>query len=316
MNKAVRIGKTDLFVNPIGLGANAVGGHNLYPDLDEEVGRELVRQALTGGINFIDTAFIYGPRRSEELIGEVIKTQHRRADVVIATKGAHDLSSGEVKFNNRPEFLRQSVDSSLQRLQTDYIDLYYIHYPDEETPKDEAVGMLKELKQAGKIRAIGVSNFSLDQLEQGNKYGGIDVFQGHYNLLTRGVEQDILPYCEGQEISFVPYFPLAMGILAGKYHKDTVLPAGDHRNKRPHFQPEVFPAIIAKVDQLRELAQRYATDVPYLVLAWYLTRPAIDVLIPGAKRAGQALQNLQTLDLVLEEEDIAAIDEMFRDESL
>ncbi len=315
MNKAVRIGKTDLFVNPIGLGANAVGGHNLYPDLDEKVGRELVRQALAGGINFIDTAFIYGPRRSEELIGEVIKTQHRRADVVIATKGAHDLSSGEVKFNNRPEFLRQSVDSSLQRLQTDYIDLYYIHYPDEDTPKDEAVGMLKELKQAGKIRSIGVSNFSLDQLQQGNKYGGIDVFQGHYNLLTRGVEQDILPYCEEQEISFVPYFPLAMGILAGKYHKDTVLPAGDHRNKRPLFQPEVFPAIIAKVDQLRELAQRYATDVPYLVLAWYLTRPAIDVLIPGAKSAEQALQNLQTLDLVLEEEDIAAIDEMFRDES-
>lgn len=314
MNKAVRIGKTDLFVNPIGLGANAVGGHNLYPDLDEEVGRELVRQALAGGINFIDTAFIYGPRRSEELIGEVIKTQHRRADVVIATKGAHDLSSGEVKFNNRPEFLRQSVDSSLQRLQTDYIDLYYIHYPDEETPKDEAVGMLKELKEAGKIRAIGVSNFSLGQLEQGNKYGGIDVFQGHYNLLTRGVEQDILPYCEEQEISFVPYFPLAMGILAGKYHKDTVLPAGDHRNKRPLFQPEVFPAIIAKVDQLRELAERYATDVPYLVLAWYLSRPAIDVLIPGAKRAEQALQNLQTLDLQLAEEDIAAIDKMFRDE--
>ena len=311
MNKAVRIGKTDLFVNPIGLGANAVGGHNLYPDLDEEVGRELVRQALTGGINFIDTAFIYGPRRSEELIGEVIKTQHRRADVVIATKGAHDLSSGEVKFNNRPEFLRQSVDSSLQRLQTDYIDLYYIHYPDEDTPKDEAVGMLKELKQAGKIRSIGVSNFSIDQLQQGNKYGGIDVFQGHYNLLTRGVEQDILPYCEEQEISFVPYFPLAMGILAGKYHKDTVLPAGDHRNKRPLFQPEVFPAIIAKVDQLRELAQRYATDVPYLVLAWYLTRPAIDVLIPGAKSAEQALQNLQTLDLVLEEQDVALIDEMF-----
>ena len=314
MNTAVRIGKTDLFVNPIGLGANAVGGHNLYPDLDEEVGRELVRQALAGGINFIDTAFIYGPRRSEELIGEVIKTQHRRADVVIATKGAHDLSSGEVKFNNRPEFLKQSVDSSLQRLQTDYIDLYYIHYPDEDTPKDEAVGMLKELKQAGKIRAIGVSNFSLGQLEQGNKYGGIDVFQGHYNLLTRGVEQDILPYCEEQEISFVPYFPLAMGILAGKYHKDTVLPAGDHRNKRPLFQPEVFPAIIAKVDQLRELAERYATDVPYLVLAWYLTRPAIDVLIPGAKRAEQALQNLQTLELQLAEEDIAAIDKMFRDE--
>ena len=311
MSTKVRIGKTDLLVNPIGLGANAVGGHNLYPNLDEDTGRALVRDAMAAGIDFIDTAFIYGPKRSEELIGEVVKECNNRAEVVIATKGAHDLSSGEVVLNNRPEFLKQAVDGSLKRLQTDYIDLYYIHFPDEDTPKDEAVGMLKELKDAGKIRAIGVSNFTIEQLKEGNKYGGIDVFQGQYNLLSREAEQDILPYCEEQQISFVPYFPLAMGILAGKYDKDTKLPEGDFRNSRPYFQDDVYPKIIDKVEQLKDVAKGYGTELPYIVLAWYLTRPAIDVLIPGAKRAEQALRNLKTLEVTLKDEDIRRIDDMF-----
>lgn len=311
MSHKVQIGNTGLYVTPIGLGANAVGGHNLYPNLNEDTGRELVREALAAGIDFIDTAFIYGPKRSEELIGEVLAKGGNRSQVVLATKGAHDLSSGEVKLNNRPEFLKQAVDASLKRLQTDYIDLYYIHFPDEDTPKDEAVGMLQELKTAGKIRAIGVSNFSIEQLKQGNKYGGIDVFQGQYNLLSREAEQDILPYCEENKISFVPYFPLAMGILAGKYDKDFKLPEGDFRSARPYFQKDVYPQIIDKVDQLKEVAKRYSVDLPYIVLAWYLTRPAIDVLIPGAKRAEQALRNLKTLEVKLEKEDIELIDSMF-----
>jgi aryl-alcohol dehydrogenase-like predicted oxidoreductase len=313
MSHKVRIGKTDLFVNPIGLGTNAVGGHNLYPDLDENVGRDLVRQAITGGINFFDTAFIYGKGRSEELIGEVVKETGSRQQVVIATKAAHDFSSGERKFNNRPEFLRQAVNESLQRLQTDYIDLFYLHYPDEDTPKDEAIGALNELKDAGKIKAIGVSNFNLDELIEGNKNGEIDVFQGHYNLLNRDVEQDILPYCEAKQISFVPYFPLAMGLLAGKYTKDTRFPDGDLRSKSPELQGETFLKNLDKVEKLREIAQSYNTEVPYLVLAWYLAQPTIDVLIPGAKRAEQALSNLKTMDVVLVEKDIILIDELFRD---
>jgi aryl-alcohol dehydrogenase-like predicted oxidoreductase len=313
MSDNVRIGKTDLYVTPIGLGTNAVGGHNLYPDLDENIGRDLLRKAISAGINFFDTAFIYGKGRSEELIGEVVKETGSRERIVIATKGAHDLSSGEVRFNNSPEFLRQSVDESLLRLQTDYIDLFYIHHPDEATPKDEAVGALKELKDAGKIRAVGVSNFSLEQLIEGNKNGDIDVFQGHYNLLNRCVEQDILPYCEAEQISFVPYFPLAMGLLAGKYTKDTHFPDGDLRKKNPEMQGEAFLNNLKKVEKLKKIAHSYSTEVPYLVLAWYLTQPAIDVLIPGAKRAEQALGNLKTMDVHLDKKDIIQIGELFRD---
>lgn len=176
---------------------------------------------MNNGVNLLDTAFIYGPERSEELIGEVLQERGKREEAVIATKGAHKFVKEDVVMDNSPSFLKQSVDDSLRRLQTDYIDLYYIHFPDESTPKDEAVGALKELKDAGKIRAIGVSNFSIDQLKEANKDGYVDVYQGEYNLLQRNAEADLLPYTKENNISFIPYFPLASGLLAGKYDKNT-----------------------------------------------------------------------------------------------
>ena len=181
-------------MNPIGLGTNAVGGHNLYPNLDEEAGKELVRAAINNGVNFLDTAFIYGPGRSEELVGEVIKETGKRSDVILATKGAHKFVGQDVVIDNSPHFLKQAVEESLNRLQTDYIDLFYIHFPDNDTPKDEAVGALKQLKDEGKIRAIGVSNFSIEQLKEANKDGYVDVYQGEYNLLQRSAEKELLPY--------------------------------------------------------------------------------------------------------------------------
>lgn len=189
MSSKITLGRTNLQVLPLGLGANAVGGHNLFPGLNDETGKNIVRNALDHGINFIDTAYIYGPGRSEELIGEVLKERGGRDNVVIATKGAHKITGDKVTIDNSPAFLRQSVEDSLKRLQTDYIDLYYIHFPDESTPKDEAVGELKKLKDEGKIRAIGVSNFSIEQLREANKDGHVDVLQSHYNLLHRDAEK-------------------------------------------------------------------------------------------------------------------------------
>ena len=165
MTKQTQLGKTGIYVNPIGLGTNAVGGHNLYPNLDEEAGKELVRTAIHHGVNFLDTAFIYGPGRSEELVGEVIKETGKRSDIILATKGAHKFVGQDVVLDNSPAFLKQTVEESLKRLQTDYIDLFYIHFPDNDTPKYEAVGALKQLKDEGKIRSIGVSNFFIEQLK-------------------------------------------------------------------------------------------------------------------------------------------------------
>ncbi|KQL44556.1 oxidoreductase [Brevibacillus choshinensis] len=310
MTQKSRIGKTDLYVNPIGLGANAVGGHNIYPNLSDETGRDVVRTALENGINFLDTAYIYGPGRSEELIGEVMKEKGNRQDVVIATKGAHKFVDGKVVFDNSPAFLQESVETSLKRLQTDYIDLFYIHFPDEATPKDEAVGALVKLKEEGKIRAIGVSNFSIDQLRQANVDGHVDVLQSEYNLFKRGVEKEILPYCAEQGISFVPYFPLAAGLLGGKYTKDTTF--ADGRSRNPMFQGDEFASNLEKVEQLREIATAKDVEVAHIVLAWYLTVDAIDTLIPGAKKPEQVTNTLKTLDVRLTAEEIAKISRVFQ----
>ncbi len=310
MAKQTRIGRTELYVNPIGMGTNAVGGHNLFPNLSDDTGREMVLAALRNGINFFDTAFIYGPERSEQIIGEVIKGQGVRGQTVIATKGAHKFVDDRTVVDNSPAFLKASVESSLQRLQTDYIDLYYIHFPDENTPKDEAVGALKQLKDEGKIRSIGVSNFTMDQLKEANKDGYVDVLQSEYNLFKRGVEAEILPYCIEHNISFVPYFPLASGLLGGKYNKDSVFTDG--RAKRPMFQGDTYISNLEKVDRVRVIADAHGAEVAHVVLAWYLTRDSIDVLIPGAKRPDQVLNNLKTLDVNLSADEIETIDKIFQ----
>lgn len=311
MANKITLGKTNLQVLPLGLGANAVGGHNLFPGLNDETSkRNIVRSALDHGINFIDSAFIYGPGRSEELIGEVLKERGGRDNVVIATKGAHVITYDKITLDNSPAFLRQSVEDSLKRLQTDYIDLYYIHFPDESTPKDEAVGELKKLKDEGKIRAIGVSNFSIEQLKQANKDGHVDVLQSHYNLLHRDAEQDLLPYTQEHGISFVPYFPLASGLLGGKYKQGDTF--SDIRKNDPLFQGETFAKNLEKVDKVRQIANAKGVEVAHVVLAWYLTVPSIDALIPGAKRPEQIVSNLETLKVQLTPEEIKTIDSIFK----
>src|SRR5690625_3059855 len=309
MTQRVKLGKSNLFVHPIGLGANAVGGHNLYPNLDEEQGKDVVRQAIESGVNFIDTAFIYGPKRSEELIGEVVKETGKREDLVIATKAAHHIVNGETKIDNSPDFLKRSVDEALARLQTDYIDLFYIHSPDEDTPKAEAVGALQELKEQGKIRSIGVSNFSIDQLKEANQDGHVDVLQSEYNLFRRQAEEGLLPYCVTNNISFVPYFPLASGLLTGKYSEQDTF--DDLRKNNPLFQGDAFKENLKKVEQLREIAVEKNVELAHLVLAWYLTRDGIDAIIPGAKTVDQVKNNLMTLDVPLTPSEIYRIDDIF-----
>ncbi|HDN3475783.1 TPA: aldo/keto reductase [Staphylococcus aureus] len=308
MKQFVNLGKSDVEVFPIALGTNAVGGHNLYPNLDEEQGKDVVRQAINHGINLLDTAYIYGPERSEELVGEAVK-EYPREQIKIATKGSHEFDENqEVHQNNQPEYLKQQVENSLKRLQTDYIDLYYIHFPDDNTPKDQAVAALQELKEQGKIKAIGVSNFTLDQLKEANKDGYVDVVQLEYNLLHRENEA-VLQYCVDHLITFIPYFPLASGILAGKYDENTKF--SDHRTTRRDFIPGVFEENVRRVKALESLAAAHQTSIANIVLAFYLTRPAIDVIIPGAKRAEQVIENIKAADIVLSDDEIQYIDELF-----
>ncbi|MEG0372299.1 MAG: aldo/keto reductase [Enterococcus sp.] len=308
----VRIGKSQVYASALGLGANAVGGHNLYPNLADENGKEVVRAALNNGITLLDTAYSYGRGRSEELIGEVLQEpEFDRSRVIVATKAAHDPNRGG-KFNNSPEFLKDAVEAALKRLQTDYIDIFYIHFPDETTPKNEAVAALHELKEAGKIRAIGVSNFSLEQLKEANQDGYVDIVEDRFSLIHREVEKDLFPYLKENHISFVPYFPLASGLLTGKYNKEANFEDSDLRSKNPDFKGERFKEIVTKVDHLKPIANTYDATVAQLVLAWYMKHPQIDVVIPGAKQSEQVEANAKAVDIRLTQPDFEQINTLFR----
>lgn len=310
MTELVELGKSGIKVHPIALGTNFVGGYNLYGDVNEEEGKQTVRDALDAGVTMLDTAFIYGPRRSEELIGEVLK-EYKREDIVIATKAAQrELDNGDMVIDNSPEFLKQAVDDALDRLQTKYIDLFYIHKPDEDTPKDEAVEALYEMKEQGKIKAIGVSNFTVEQLAEANKNNHVDVIQNEYNLFSREAEDEMLDYTSANKITFIPFFPLAAGLLAGKYDENTEF--ADLRSNLPFYQEDQFKDNLKKVEKLKELAKKYDEDTAQIVLAFYLTRPSLDVIIPGAKKGGQIKANMRAADIELDLEDVEYIDEIFK----
>lgn len=310
MTELVELGKSGIKVHPIALGTNFVGGYNLYGDVNEEEGKQTVRDALDAGVMMLDTAFIYGPRRSEELIGEVLK-EYKREDIVIATKAAQrELDNGDMVIDNSPDFLKQAVDDALDRLQIKYIDLFYIHKPDEDTPKDEAVEALYEMKEQGKIKAIGVSNFTVEQLAEANKNNHVDVIQNEYNLFSREAEDEMLDYTSANKITFIPFFPLAAGLLAGKYDENTEF--ADLRSNLPFYQEDQFKDNLKKVEKLKELAKKYDEDTAQIVLAFYLTRPSLDVIIPGAKKGGQIKANMRAADIELDPEDVEYIDEIFK----
>ena len=304
----VKIGKSNVESTPLGLGTNAVGGNNLFPNLKDETGIQIVKTGLDSGITLLDTAFAYGMGHSEELIGQAIKG-YDRSKFVIATKAAQDTSDGDVKINNNPQFLKKSVDDALKRLQTDYIDIFF---PDDQTPKDEAVAALNEMKQEGKIKAIGVSNFSLDQIKEANKDGLVDVVEDQYSLLHRDAETEMFDYLRENNISFVPFFPLASGLLTGKYSEVVDFPENDIRHGNPDFTGERFEKIVEKVNNLKPLADKHGITTAQLVLAWYIKNPEVTVVIPGAKRPEQVESNAKALNVSLSDEEYAQIDNDFR----
>ncbi|MFD1039245.1 aldo/keto reductase [Virgibacillus byunsanensis] len=307
MVQKIELGKTGLHIHPIGLGANKIGEEN--KETNTEYGGKIIESAMENGLNFIDTAFLYGRGLSEEIIGKTLKENKWRNSAVIATKGSHKYVGDDVIVDNSPDFLNETVDQSLKRLQTDVIDLFYIHFPDEGTPKYESIGALQRLKEAGKIRAIGVSNFSMNQLKEANQDGYLEVVQGNYNLLDRSAEKELFPYLIENDISFVPYFPLASGLLAGKYNKDTIL--SERQKKKPQFQGDEYLKHLANVEKIRGIANKHHVEVAHVVLAYYLTKNPIDSVIPGARNSKQLIHNLKAADVEISSEDMETIDQVY-----
>lgn len=309
----VRIGKSDVYTIKLGLGTNKVGGHNLFKNLNEKDGYDLVREALNQGINFLDTAYVYGIGRSEEIIGDVLQ-DYDRSKVIIATKAAQDKSQ-DMAMNNSSDFIKKSVDEALLRLKTDYIDIFYLHFPDEKTPKDEAVETLDEIRKAGKIRAIGVSNFSLDQIKEANANGKVDIVEDQYSLVHRSAVKEELEYLQAQNISFVPYFPLASGLLTGKYSLDDwdKFKNTDGGQLLGDFSKEQYDKAIQGIEGVRKIADSHQATVTQTVLAWYMANPAISVVIPGARNVEQVKNNAAALHIELSPAEYQQIDQLFSD---
>ncbi|MGG2015555.1 aldo/keto reductase [Bacillus sp. S10(2024)] len=311
--KLATLQKAELEVSQIGFGTNTVGGYNLFSNIDEAEGKKMIEEALYQGVTFFDTADVYGFGRSEELLGEVLRS--KRKDIVLATKGGvQKLLGATTRINNEPSYIRTAVESSLKRLQTDYIDLYYLHFSNPEIPFTESVGELVRLKEEGKIRAIGISNVNIEQLKAANQYGDIAVLQSSYNMLDWTAEKELIPYCIEQNISFIPYGPLAFGILGGKYPRNLQLSEGDWRRSISLFEEDVYKKNFVKVEKLKKFAIERRMTMPNLALAWLLAQDGVDVVIPGGKQVEQIRENVKINDFTLLKSDLQMIQSILEDE--
>lgn len=293
-----------LNVSVVGLGCNNFGRR-----VDAAGSEAVINAALEAGINFFDTADVYGgDGRSEEILGSVLGA--RRSQVLIATKFGNQMA--DQGRGASAEYVRRAVDASLRRLGTDYIDLYQIHVPDPETPIAETLGALNELVQAGKVREIGCSNFSAEQLREAEAaaQGGARFvsIQNEYNLFQREPEQAVLPECERLNIAFLPYFPLASGLLTGKYRQGQPLPEGTRITATGSLSGLLSERNLAAVEALIRFAEARGHTLLELAFSWLLTRPAVASVIAGATKPDQVRANVGAADWQLEDADLAEID--------
>lgn len=280
------LGSTDIRVSPVALGCWPIAGMTSL-NVNEADSLATLHAALDAGVNFFDTAYAYGAAgESERLVART--TASRRSEVVIATKGGIEWdAAGQRVIDGRPATLRRQCEESLRRLNTDFVELLYLHAPDPGTPLTESAAALLELKQAGKARAIGVSNFTLQQLEEFHAVCPIAAFQPPYNMLQRGIERDALPWCRERSIAVCIYWPLMKGLLAGRLPRDHVFQAGDGRAKYPMFQGDEWQKNQDFLDELRAVAAEIGKTIAQVVVNWTIHQPGITAALCGAKRPEQ-----------------------------
>jgi aryl-alcohol dehydrogenase-like predicted oxidoreductase len=299
------LGKSDLKITPIIMGTWQAGKRHWVGIEDQEIINAL-RTAYECGITTIDTAEVYGDGYSERIIGEALSNV--RHELVYATK----VFSTHLQYDQ----VISACERSLTNLKTDYIDLYQIHWPSgtwnsEIVPIKETMRALNDLKQQGKIRAIGVSNFNRSQLEEACQYGQIDSLQPPYSLFWRQIEQETLPYCVENNISILAYSSLAQGILTGKFPPNHQFAEGDHRGKNKLFLPENWHRIQTALSQLHPLAQQYNCTLGQLAIAWLINQPNTNAIV-GARNAEQVKINASAIKVKMSLEDLQKIDQIGR----
>jgi aryl-alcohol dehydrogenase-like predicted oxidoreductase len=277
---------TALRVSRVALGTWAMGGW-MWGGSDTDESIATIRRALDQGINLIDTAPAYGSGTSEEIVGKALEGANLRSQAVIATKVGLEWRDGKVYRNATRKRIMQEIDQSLRRLRTDYIDIYQVHWPDPLVPIEETADAMLSLFWQGKIRAIGVSNFSVAQMERFRRIAPLHVLQSPYNLFERSIETDILPYCRANDIATFGYGALCRGLLSGRMRMDTTFEGDDLRRVDPKFQPPRYAQYLAAVRQLDQLAHdRFLRSVIHLAVRWMLDQ-GISVALWGGRRPEQ-----------------------------
>lgn len=303
------LGYTGEKLTTVGLGTWAIGGPWEFgwgPQDDDQAVRTIIT-AMENGVNWLDTAPIYGCGHSEELVGKALKQINPKP--FVATKCGLLWDDQRKKHSClKADSIQQECENSLRRLDIDVIDLYQIHHPTPDEDIEEAFEQMARLKDQGKVRYIGVSNFSVQQLERVRKIHPIASLQPHYHMVCRDIEDEIIPYCKEHQIGLITYCPLHRGLLTGKFSKEHLanLPEDDHRKKSDDFQEPYFSSVLQLVERLKPIANDLKITLPQLAIAWVLRRPEVTAAIVGARKPSQieethAAANIQLGDDVIKE---------------
>lgn len=303
-----RLGKAGVQVSVIGLGTNRFGS-DVVP---QEKVKDIMDAALDAGINFIDTADAYTKGESERTLGAALKGRWDK--VVLATKFYFPTGEGPNDKGNSRHHIMNAVEASLRRLDSDHIDLYYVHRWDAETPIEETLRALDDLVRQGKVRYLGASNFASWQLAHSNLLAEINrwtsfvALQSHYHLLEREVEKEVRPYCEQFDVGFVPYFPLAGGFLTGKYKRGEAAPVGTRGASSPYVQKFMTDSNYDLVEVLETWANDHQRNLYELAEAWLMAQPSVCSVISGATKVEHVLSNAKAADWVLSETDLEELE--------
>ncbi len=311
-----QLGNTDLELTTIGLGTWALGGAGWeysWGPQDDQQSIETIHHSIDVGVNWIDTAPVYGLGHSEKVVGKALKGMSPKP--IVATKcGRTWKENKELTFDLSPDGLREQLENSLWRLQIETIDLYQIHWPAPDEQLEDAWGTLSDFVKEGKVRYLGVSNFSVDQIKRIMTIYPVASLQPPYSIIINKAENDLLPFCGENNIGVVCYSPMYKGLLTGKMTRERVnaLPQSDHRTRAPQFREPLFSYNLALVEGLRGIAENRGVTIAQVALAWVLRRPEVTSAIAGGRKREQITETATAGDIELTEEEIAVIDTLIK----